>query len=343
MKEILVILLCVMCVLVVGCQKNDNEVTNGNVSGELENKGSGENLIIDNSDTEELALQEKYKLSDDDTLKYEMKKDTVYNVAYTWEGKIVRKDQKINVAGKEHTVSVADDCFTMIDDKKITSVIGDANYEQRMKWINNYVNVGTLYIEERPYIVMRFSEGEIAGDILYSITDKLELKFEESFEELYKIGDKYIAPEFFKEHDLDHYADGIVIGYWYCENGEWKRINRSINGKVYVDDEGNLSDEVSIVSEGEMGPALNRDYFSVENAENGTVLATNSKFKFKKIYKDLDRTFDIEMLEDSTWGTKMEWDEIEDKIQIVGDGKWIIPVGNEEIIPKGTIIKVKIY
>lgn len=54
MKKCWIVLLCLMCVLVVGCQKNDNEVTNGNVFGELKNKDSGENLRIDNSDTEEI-------------------------------------------------------------------------------------------------------------------------------------------------------------------------------------------------------------------------------------------------------------------------------------------------
>lgn len=335
MKKVLMILLCVMCVLVVGCQKNDNEVTNGNVSGELENKDSGENLIIDNSDTEELDLQEKYKLSDDDTLKYEMKKDTVYNVKYNSEDESFKKEQKVIIDGKEHIVSIDTEDFIKIDNKKITSAIDDTGFEKRM-----VSNVGVIYIDEKPYIVLGWWEGEIAGDNLYLITNNLELKFEKSFEELYKVGDRYIAPEFFEEHDYDHYSEGVVIGYWYYEDGEWKKINRSINGKVLIDDEGNLSDEANIIGQASIGPAMYYSLFSVEKNDTGFVLATRAKYKFKKVYQDLYRTFDIEMLEDSTWGTRKE----DAEIQYDDNNEIIIPVENEKVVPKGTIIKmVQVY
>ena len=363
MKKYLSIVILVICVSwLVACQNtveknvnNDNDLnsqesvvkpdeTTQQESPEINNQNMGnanETLEEDTLNDEE-KLIEKFKLSDDISLSYDMKKNSLYNLYYDVDDPELYSPISLDITlnGNAHTFSGKSNGpldvggFLEIDGKKITEASGDEYFSQR--WING---IGIIYLENKPYIVMRWYEGSIGGDILYSINDNLELTYEKSFEELYKVGDKYIAPDFFKKADYDHIRDGIVIGYWYYENNEWKYTNHSINGKILIDEEGNFSEELYVEGEGMF--SLGVDYsgfFTQKLGAEVSSLLTTSRYRIIKRYTDSLYVYDIEMLEDSTWGIAKA-ENIYDRNNFDYSGNWIGEIENEEYIPAGTIVE----
>ena len=290
---------------------------------------------------DENALVNKGELTFEDS---SSEKDGEINLlgqnTFKTEGILNVKDEII-INGESHMITAKRKEYSsgtlLIDGKEITSAIDNDRFEDMM---NGYLSaIGVIQIEEKPFIVVRWWEGSIAGDHLYSINNNLELKYEKSFEELYKVGNRYIEPNFFVECDADHYRDGIVIGYSYYEDGEWKYINRSINGKVLVNDEGFLSDELYIEGKGfYVSSGMFWEGFSTYKNES-VALLTASKFTIKRVYPDSPLVYDIEMLEDSIWGyvDKNEASEHPEKFDENGD--WTGNIQNEEHIQAGTLVE----
>ena len=280
----------------------------------------------------EQELVNKYKLSDSISLSYDSDKKDFYNIFNRGE---LKEKVVLTIGGKNHTIYAKPDLYytenatLLIDDKEI---IGDG--------FNSSINgLGVIFLENKPYIVVHIWEGSASADELFSINDNFELEYEKTFEELYYVGGKYIAPEFFHEIDSDHYGQGDVIGYWYFENGEWKYINRSINGQKLIADDGTLSDELRIEKTNYIGEGMFYSGFYVTKLNSNIVLTSMSKYRIRKMYSQESRVFDIEMLEDSVWGVANYENAYEHPEKYDENGNWIGEIKNKEIIKAGTIIK----
>ena len=348
MKNILSILALISVLLLAGCTFNCKNVENDNEevknveidSGEVFNEKSGE--VIANDETEE-ELIAKYKLADTMTLEMDDGLDDIGKDVLS-SNSVISEDIEINgeiykiiVSSEYYLAQESDKNYVQIGNKKITGIWGDEVGD-------NLLKKGIIKVEDDYFIFLLKSESFCPYIDAYKVTDDLELELIEGvyIEDIRKVGEKYIIPKYleFEKSELLVADTSYVMGYYYYEDGEWKYINRSLNGKKIIDDDGNLSEEINIERIGygvdpNEGMVWAREYLheSWDNdrrtGEYEQVLLTKSKYRVKKICGD---TYDIEMLEDSEWG------DITVLNQYNSEKNEMI-IKNKKIVKAGTIVK----
>ena len=342
MKNFLSIFALISVLLLAGCtfncknDGNDNEevknVINENVeidSGEVFNEKSGE-VIADDETEEELIA--KYKLADTMTLEIDYIFDDIGKDVLS-SNPVISED--IEIKGEIYKLIVSSDYPPIMESDKNYVQIGN----KKITDICDYVaEKAIIKVEDDYFIFLLKSEGSFSWINAYKVTDDFELELIEGvhIDDIRKIGEKYIIPRYLNvaEHYILGTDTSYIMGYYYYEDGEWKYINRSLNGKKIIDDDGNLSEEINIER---IGYGVGSVYGWLGNIEcihknEGVyefeyeqVLLTKSKYRVKRISGD---TYDIEMLEDSEWGDVTTY-----------SGKNEIIIENKKIMKAGTIVK----
>lgn len=272
MKKILLVMSLVVALFLSGCGKENNANKSGDVINNLGNQTqeSGKELIDDNSqidsDVEKYKLSDNYYISgerlymDECLLKFEQYYEDK-NVTYKDKGKIESDGIDINITYKLLEPNSGDmmNYDVRINDEKVeysdsTGAFGD--YMLDYMWLID-LDENDQYKE----IVIKRVYGLDSKINIYRLTKngmKLLFDVDNDWDELLKIGDKWIFTQYFCISF--GISDGILMGYYIYEDGEFKYVDRFATGEKINDENGEFPKEFQKIKFGVGGESYLGSY-----------------------------------------------------------------------------------
>lgn len=296
-KIILTICVAVMLFGLIGCKDNNNEKVN-NVSGDNIN-----NEIIDNEENNLTLEIDAYNNFFNVALsKYDLE-ESFYNDNYTFESN-----------GKEYVLSTK-----RLEENAIgiELLINGEKFEDDYYSICGVAVVDIDKEDNEKEIILKLSSDGFDHNVLYKIDSDGNLV--EYFKDKAMVEQEpcYYNGKFIMPVNLVVKAVGPVIGYYEYDNGEFKYVDKCLNGEQSTDENGYLIEkiqnevydcnaELSFITKGEK-----------EIKSNATFQIIKVRFEFNETENKYEKKYDIKLLDDAEWGDD----------------------NTTEILPEGTILE----
>lgn len=285
MKKILLVMSLIATLFLSGCGKENNLNKSGDVINNLSNQTqeSGKELIDDNlqidSDVEKYKLSDNYCISgerlymDECLLKFVQYYEDK-NVTYKDKGKIESDGIDINITYKLLEPNSGDmtNYDVRINDEKVEYSDSEGAFGEYMldyMWLID-LDENDQYKE----IVIKRVYGLDSKINIYRLTKngmKLLFDVDNDWDELLKIGDKWIFTQYFLSYD------GILMGYYIYEDGEFKYVDRFATGEKINDENGEFPKEFQKIEFGVGGESYLGSYKGGNLSCVFNIIARNDK------------------------------------------------------------------
>lgn len=304
MKKVLIVISLILVVLLIGCNKNENNKSN-NATKNVKDESKQE-VVNDNIDD-----IKKYKIYDG----YVLENGAYENInTYNLDDK---KQYTFNSDNTEYTIKVIEENGEKIylNDNELSNIEGQLEGVFDFDTSDNYKEIITsIYgsLNDNTWIYRVKSNNEV----------ELLSKFENF--SLVKIGDRYIFPKC-----LPFIKEKVPYGYYEYNKGKFVFIDRFLNGEK-VEDLSNSFKEKEFTTEWTANHVLGPGHFPIFENEGKTekYLADDSKIRILNFNRDKDNNIEfasIELAEDSII-----------REDVIGSGEI-----NETPVKKGTELTIK--